>query len=340
MPSPRGGGRTPRGRGRGARGAARPGGGPGRPAAAGGSLAGLAPPEPMGTQTAAEDALRSASAGIASGCRNGYEVRLYGFAKLTGSYISAPQPDGRAAPAEHPADRKRRRRASGDFFMTGRFSRFGTTRGPDGLGHAGNAPRRRFGGARRPPPPRSSGCARPGRARRRQLPRLIGQANSLWNEGVFETLIDATNLNQSFVRQAQLRVTGRLAEGLTGSCRSRPRRRPIPPPAACSPPAPACRARQPRLQLGAGLLGRLTWRRNGADWARGLLRQIEIRTDGTAAAPPAISDTAPAWGVAAHLRLPMRLLSEPSGRTRSWAWPSTAMASAGISPGRPSARMR
>ena len=43
---------------------------------------------------------------------------------------------------------------------------------------------------------------------------LIGQANSLWNEGVFETLIDATNLNQSFVRQAQIRLTGRLAEGL------------------------------------------------------------------------------------------------------------------------------
>jgi len=102
-------------------------------------------------------------AGIASGCRNGYEVRLYGFAKLTGSYISAPQPDGRAAPAEHPADRKRRRRASGDFFMTGRFSRFGTTRGPDGLGHAGNAPRRRFGGARRPPP-RALPAAPPGLA--------------------------------------------------------------------------------------------------------------------------------------------------------------------------------
>jgi hypothetical protein len=45
---------------------------------------------------------------------------------------------------------------------------------------------------------------------------LVGQTNSLWNEGIFETLIDATNLNQSFVRQAQLRLTGRLAPGLTG----------------------------------------------------------------------------------------------------------------------------
>ena len=45
---------------------------------------------------------------------------------------------------------------------------------------------------------------------------LIGQANSLWNEGVFETLIDATNLNQSFIRQAQIRATGLLAPGLTG----------------------------------------------------------------------------------------------------------------------------
>ncbi len=42
---------------------------------------------------------------------------------------------------------------------------------------------------------------------------LIGQANSLWHEGVFDTLIDATNLNQSVIRQAQLRVTGRPASG-------------------------------------------------------------------------------------------------------------------------------
>ena len=33
---------------------------------------------------------------------------------------------------------------------------------------------------------------------------------------MFETLNDSTNLNQSFVRQTQIRFTGRLAPGLTG----------------------------------------------------------------------------------------------------------------------------
>jgi len=45
---------------------------------------------------------------------------------------------------------------------------------------------------------------------------LAGFTNSLWNEGLFETIIGATNLNQSFVWQVQFRVTGWLAPGLTG----------------------------------------------------------------------------------------------------------------------------
>ena len=45
---------------------------------------------------------------------------------------------------------------------------------------------------------------------------LVGQANSLWNEGVYETVNFATNLNQSFVRQPQIRAIATLAPGLTG----------------------------------------------------------------------------------------------------------------------------
>jgi hypothetical protein len=61
------------------------------------------------------------------------------------------------------------------------------------------------------------------------------------------------------------------------------------------------------------LLGRLTWRRDGVELnLRGLLRQIEIRTAGTAATPD-VSETTPAWGVAGMVRLPMRLLAEAFG---------------------------
>jgi hypothetical protein len=45
---------------------------------------------------------------------------------------------------------------------------------------------------------------------------LFGQANSPWNEGVYETVNFSTNLNQSFARQPQIRATGTLAPGLTG----------------------------------------------------------------------------------------------------------------------------
>ena len=42
---------------------------------------------------------------------------------------------------------------------------------------------------------------------------LVGQANSVWNDGLVETLTNATFLNASAVRQAQIRITGRLAPG-------------------------------------------------------------------------------------------------------------------------------
>ena len=102
--------------------------------------------------------------------------------------------------------------------MTARYSRIGVdTRSLDRLGHAGNPYR---GGFRRRRATTTNAQFRMRQAWAElgtaDFRVLVGQANSLWNEGVFETLIDATNLNQSFIRQAQIRATGRLAPGLTG----------------------------------------------------------------------------------------------------------------------------
>ncbi len=144
---------------------------------------------------------------------------------------------------------------------------------------------------------------------------LVGQANSLWNEGVFETLIDATNLNQSFVRQAQIRVTGRLAEGLTGQVSlEAPETAFTSTLGVFTPGAGLQGGASPAVNSVPDLLGRLTWRQDGVELGlRGILRQIEIRTDGTAA-PVAVSETALGWGLAGHVRVPLRLLWDAFGQ--------------------------
>ena len=191
------------------------------PAALQTTVPGLEPPEPMGAQDATGDALRSDLPGIAFRVPGtDTQVRLYGFAKLTAwqdfdgrNQTDAPLPGG------IPLNGSAADQQGGDFGMTARFSRFGVdTRTPDLLGHAGDPARRRFRRRRRDllqrRVPAAPGLG--GDSATSGLRVLVGQANSLWNEGLYETLIDATNLNQSFVRQAQIRVTGRLAPGLTG----------------------------------------------------------------------------------------------------------------------------
>ena len=70
----------------------------------------------------------------------------------------------------------------------------------------------------------------------------------------------------------------------------------------------------PAFNAAPDLLGRLTYRDNGLVLdMRGLLRQLSIRTAGTAAAPPALTRNAAGWGVAAHARVPMRWLSDVFG---------------------------
>jgi hypothetical protein len=142
---------------------------------------------------------------------------------------------------------------------------------------------------------------------------LFGQANSLWNEGLFETIIDATNLNQSFVRQAQLRVTGRLAPGLTGQVSlEAPETNAVSGTGVFNPSSALNNGLSPAFNTWPDLLGRLTYADSGWEVGlRGLLRNLRIETAGTAAQGG--SRDATAWGFAGHLRMPLRVLSPRFG---------------------------
>jgi len=110
---------------------------------------------------------------------------------------------------------------------------------------------------------------------------LIGQANSVWNEGVYETVNFATNLNQSFVRQPQVRATGSLAPGLTGQVSVE-----FPDTQFTSTdgiftqtsfPAPG-----PAISTLPDLVARLEYRNDGMVLdLRGLARELSLRSEGT-----------------------------------------------------------
>ena len=282
------------------------------------AVPGLDPPERMGDYYATEEALRPDLPGVAFRVPGtDTQVRLYGFAKLTGYYDFGPRNQTDAPPPQTiPLIGSAADEQGGDFAMTARFSRFGIdTRSLTGWGTLETRLEGDFGG----------GAANSSNAvfRLRQawaelgdehFRVLVGQANSLWNEGVFETLIDATNLNQSFVRQAQIRATGRLAENLTGMISiEAPETTYTSEAGVFGPTTNLQGGASPAFSSVPDLLGRLTWRQDGLEFnLRGLLRQIEIRTAGTAATP-SVSDTAPAWGMAGTLRFPMRMLWEALG---------------------------
>ena len=280
-------------------------------------MPGLQPNSPMGDQTATGDALRADLPGIAfrvPGTET--QVRLYGWAKLSAwtdangrNQTDAPLPGGIPLTSSA-ADRQ-----GGDFGMTARFSCLGLdTRTVTSWGTLETRLEGDFGGGS----PTSSNAV----FRLRQawaelgderLRVLVGQANSLWNEGLYETLIDATNLNQSFIRQAQLRVSARLATGLTGQV-------------SIEAPDTAYTSRAgvftPDSSLGGGASpafngmpdfhARLTYRKNGLELgACGMIRQPQIRPAGTVAEMPLSgSRTATGFGVAGHVRFPMRWVSD------------------------------
>jgi DcaP outer membrane protein len=283
------------------------------------NIPGLLPPEPMGNQFENEDALRSDLPGLAIRIPGtDSQLRVYGFAKLSAwtdlnGRNQTDAPTAQTIPLNNsPADMQ-----GGDFGMTARFSRIGMdSRTLTGWGTLEVRIEGDFGG----------GTATSSNAVFRlrqawaelgteQFRVLIGQANSLWNEGIFETIIDATNLNQSFIRQAQIRATALLAPGLTGQI------------ALESPDTQFTSATgvvttdstfnggaTPAFDSAPDLLGRLTYRDNGlvVDM-RGMVRELSVRTSGTAAAPPGLTQNAVGWGIALHASLPMRWLSEAFG---------------------------
>lgn len=281
---------------------------------------GLQPPEPMGDQTATGDALRSDLPGIAfrvPGTET--QVRLYGFAKLSAwtdangrNQTDAPLPGGIPLTGSPAAQQ------GGDFGMTARFSRFGVdTRSLTGWGTLETRLEGDFGGGS---PTSSNAVFRLrqawGELGDERFRVLVGQANSLWNEGVYETLIDATNLNQSFVRQAQLRLTARLAPGLTGQISvEAPETQYTSAAGVFTPGSTLDGGASPAFNAAPDLLARLNYRKDGLEFGlRGMLRQLQIRPAGTAAAQP-FSGTTSATGVGAtaHLRFPMRWFSESFG---------------------------
>ena len=282
-------------------------------------IPGLLPPEPMGRQYSDEDALRSDLPGLSIRIpRADSQVRLYGFAKLSGykdfdgrNQTDTPPPSG------IPLNGSAAARQGGDFGMTARFSRLGVdTRTLTSWGTLETRLEGDFGGG--------TATSSTATFRLRQawaelgtesLRVLAGQANSLWNEGVFETLIDATNLNQSFVRQAQVRLTGRLAPGLLGQVS-------IEAPDTQYTAASGIQTPDRRLDGGASpafnaapdILGRLTYQRSGVEiGTRAALRQLSLRTSGTEARPQDVSADTLGWGLAVHTRVPMRLFADAFG---------------------------
>jgi hypothetical protein len=270
----------------------------------------LLSPEPMGDQYTTEDALRSDLPGLSfrvPGTQS--EIRFYGFANVNGyrDFNARNQTDA-PSPQTIPLANSPAALQGGDFGLSARFSRFGVdTRTATALGTLETRLEGDFGG----------GAA----ASLNQLFRLrqawgelgtesfrvlVGQANSLWNEGVYETVNFATNLNQSFVRQPQLRVTASLAPGLTGQVSFEF------PDTQFTSTAGVFTALSPSPSFTAlpDLLARLEYRNDGMVLdLRGLVRDLSMRTAGTTLAPPAVSRDEVGWGVAGTARLPMRWLS-------------------------------
>jgi hypothetical protein len=144
---------------------------------------------------------------------------------------------------------------------------------------------------------------------------LIGQANSLWNEGLTEALHDATNLNQSFIRQAQLRVTHRFGDNwsLQGSIEA-PYADILTQNGSAFPPVNFDGGASPAFDQMPDLLARLIWRDGAEEYVlRGLFRRLSLEPDGTTLGSKP-SESTYGWGLAAHTRLPLGRWIAPLGR--------------------------
>ncbi|MBU8540031.1 hypothetical protein [Falsiroseomonas tokyonensis] len=135
---------------------------------------------------------------------------------------------------------------------------------------------------------------------------LEGQANSLWNAGLIEAYHAATNPNQSFIRQAQLRAPRRFGPNRTVQASLE------------APYGDVTMQGGPifspiRLDGGASLvfdrapdlLARVTWGDGPEEYVlRGLVRRLALDADGTVLGPGG-SESSIGWGLAAHARLPL-----------------------------------
>ena len=280
------------------------------------NIPGLLPPEPMGNQYQNEDALRSDLPGIAIRIPSTEtEVRVYGFAKISSYYDLSGRNQTDAPTAQTiPLNNSAADAQGGEFAMTARYSRIGVdTRSLTDWGTLETRIEGDFAG----------GTTTNAQFRMRQawaelgtaeFRVLAGQANSLWNEGVFETLLDATNLNQSFIRQAQIRATGRLAPGLTGMVSIEAPDTQYTSVAGVFTQNTTTNGASPAFNTAPDLLGRLTYRDDGlVAEARGMLRRLSVRTAGTAASPPNLDLNATGWGFAANVGVPMRWLWDGFG---------------------------
>lgn len=281
-----------------------------------GTIAGLLPPEEMGSTSSGDDALRSDLPGIALRIPNtNTEARIYGFAKVTTWQDFEGRNQSDAPPVQTiPLNGSGADVQGGDFGMSARFSRFGAdTRTLTDWGTLETRLEGDFGG----------GTANNATFRLRQawgelgdenFSVLLGQANSLWNEGLFETLIDSTNLNQSFIRQAQVRFSGRLAEGLTGQFSvEAPDTTYTSANNVVNPNSIIDGGASPAFNTMPDFLGRLTYRQDGMELGgRALLRNLTIDTEGTAVSPSGEEDSL-GWGIAGHVRVPMRWISNDLG---------------------------
>jgi hypothetical protein len=283
------------------------------------NVPGLLPPEPMGNQFETEDALRSDLPGLSIRIPGtDSQLRVYGFAKLsTWTDLNGRNQTDAPTAQTIPLNNSAATSQGGDLGMTARFSRIGMdSRTLTSWGTLETRIEGDFGG----------GSATSSNAVFRlrqawaelgteQFRVLIGQANSLWNEGVFETLIDATNLNQSFIRQAQIRATGLLAPGLTGQISlESPDTQFTSASGVFNTDSSFTGSPTPAFDSAPDLLGRLSYRNDGLVLdTRGMVRDLSVRTSGTAAAPPSLTQNAVGWGIAFNASLPMRWLSEGFG---------------------------
>lgn len=267
-----------------------------------------APRPPAEIRAEVDEALRGSLDGLAMRVPNtDTSVRLYGFVRFTGyrDFNGRNQTDA-AAVQSIPLNGSAADRQGGDGDYTARGSRIGVdTRTPTHLGQLDTTIEADFRGEISP----GGDLAFRLRLAFAELTQgdwrfLLGQANSLWNDGLFEAYHDATNLNQSFVRQTQLRVSRRFGENLTAQMS-------LEAPSADLTTSRGAITPNSRLDGGASpafeefpdVAGRLTWRDADNEFVlRGLLRQISLRPEGTTFAPAPEKDVL-GYGVAAHARI-------------------------------------